>query len=166
MTRRIAYSISVIALASLMSGCASEGSNGIFATGSVAPVAMAEAPKADPACVTLAGQIEQLRKEGTIERLEKTAAGKTATVQVQRTAVAKQAELNKANADFQAKCSTVQARAGQPVIGATPSPATAAVAAAAAPQAKTAVKSAVRAAAATPAGGVTVAAPAAPAKAQ
>jgi hypothetical protein len=83
-------------------GCASD--NASLATASVAPEKVAAAPKVDPVCVTLASQIDTLRKEGTVERLEKASSGKTANVQVKRASLAKQAELNKANADFQAKC--------------------------------------------------------------
>ena len=61
-------------------------------------------PKVDPACVSLANQIDTLRKDGTVEKLEKASTGKTANVHVKRAALAKQAELNRANADFQTRC--------------------------------------------------------------
>ena len=96
----------IFAVAVLLGACASDG-NSPFSTASVVPAEVAKSPakaKTDPACVTLASQIDRLRKEGTIERLEKVAAGKGDNVQVKRTALAKQAELNKANAEFQAKC--------------------------------------------------------------
>jgi hypothetical protein len=122
--------------AATLAGCASDGS-GPFATGSVTPAPAAETAKADPACAALSTQIATLRKEGTIDRLEKVATGKGPTVQVQRAALAKQAELNKANADFQTKCSTAQARNALPA--AAPATETAAIAApAAAKAAKTA----------------------------
>lgn len=97
------------AAAVLLGACASDvGNGGLFSTASVAPatpeVASMSKPKVDPQCVTLASQIETLRKEGTIDRLEKAAAGKSDKVQVKRTAIAKQAELNKANVEFQVKC--------------------------------------------------------------
>jgi RecB family exonuclease len=100
--------IPATAAAVLLAACASDTGGGLFSTASVVPPAI-EAPsatrtKVDPQCVTLASQIENLRKEGTIDRLEKTATGKTDKVQVKRTAIAKQAELNKANAEFQLKC--------------------------------------------------------------
>ena len=94
--------IAILALAALSGGCANDGSG--LATASVAPDKVALAPKVDPVCASLASQIDTLRKEGTVERLERAAAGKTANVQVKRTSLAKQAELNKANADFQTKC--------------------------------------------------------------
>ena len=79
------------------------------------------AAKADPACTALATQIETVRKEGAVERLEKAAAGKTATVQVKRESLAKQAELNKLNTEFQAKCSSVKPTTAQ-ATGAAPAP--------------------------------------------
>jgi hypothetical protein len=55
-------------------------------------------------CVSLASQINTLKGDGTIERLEKAADGKTVKVSVKRSALQKQAELNKAYADFQTRC--------------------------------------------------------------
>ncbi len=77
----------------------------------------------DPACVALTNQIEMLRKEGNIEKLEQAATGKGASVKVKRESLAKQAELNRVNADFQWRCgpkmpqvaSSVQVPAVQPV---------------------------------------------------
>ncbi len=103
----IARFVPVLATALLLGACASDGSGNLFSTASVAPAASdADAPKSRVSneCIALNNQIEGLRKEGTIGRLEKVAAGKGDNVQVKRTAIAKQAELNKANADFQAKC--------------------------------------------------------------
>ena len=75
-----------------------------LSTGSVAADKSATALKTDPVCVSLANQITTIKGDGTIERLEKAAAGKSAKVQVKREALQKQAELNKANADFQTRC--------------------------------------------------------------
>jgi hypothetical protein len=99
--------ITVTALS--VGGCANDGSvSNLFTTSAIGSsteaTTAAITPKLDPACGTLATQIDSLRKEGTIDRLEKVADGKGANVQVQRTALKKQAELNKANADFQSKC--------------------------------------------------------------
>lgn len=69
--------------------------------------ALPEKPKVDPACVTLASQIDTLRKEGAADRVAEAAKGKGATVTVKRDSLAKVAELNKANAEFQMKCGTV-----------------------------------------------------------
>jgi mRNA-degrading endonuclease toxin of MazEF toxin-antitoxin module len=94
----------VLTCAALAAGCA-DGNN-FLSTASVAPAAtkVAAAPKVDPACVALAGQIDTLRKDAGVERLEKAATGKGANVQVKRATLAKQTELNKANSEFQSKC--------------------------------------------------------------
>lgn len=94
-------------LMSTLAGCASDGAFGTSANMTTSAVTPVAAPKVDPACVTLAAQIDSLRQEGTIDRLQKASEGKTASVQVKRASLAKQAELNKANADFQAKCATI-----------------------------------------------------------
>jgi hypothetical protein len=103
-TRSFATSLA-LTCAAFASGCA-DGNNFLQTASVAAPAAakVAMAPKADPACVSLASQIDTLRKEGGVERLEKAATGKGANVQVKRATLAKQVELNKANADFQTKC--------------------------------------------------------------
>ena len=93
-----------LAFTAVAGGCASDG-GGLFTTGSVSePAALTKTASVDPACTTLASQIDGLRKEGTVDRLEKAADGKSATVSVQRASLNKQAQLNKANADFITKC--------------------------------------------------------------
>jgi outer membrane murein-binding lipoprotein Lpp len=128
MTVRTIATLSSIALAGfLAAGCANDGSG--LSTASVAPEKTAAAvPKVDPACVTLASQIDSLRKEGSVERLEKAAAGKTSNVQVKRASLMKQAELNKAYGDYQLKCGPKLQSASM-----TPAPIPAAAAPAAAP---------------------------------
>ncbi len=124
-------------LMSTLAGCANDGAlgtSGNLTTSAVTPVA---APKVDPACVTLAAQIDSLRQEGTIDRLQKASEGKTASVQVKRASLAKQAELNKANADFQAKCATITPKPSNAAA-----PASVAKEAAAAAPAKTAAATA------------------------
>lgn len=74
---------------------------------------VAAAPKVDPACYSIAQRIETLRRDGLTERLEKAAAGKSSTVSVKRTSLAQAAELDKANAEFQAKCSAFGPRPAQ-----------------------------------------------------
>lgn len=126
MIRRLTVPAALLVAASL-AGCASDGS-GFLSTASIADQKSATAAaKPDPACVTLAAQIETVRKEGAVDGLEKAAAGKTATVQVKRAALAKQAELNKLNTEFQAKCSsmkptTAQAPTAQQTASAAPKP--------------------------------------------
>lgn len=87
--------------AGLTCGCA-DGSNLGLSTQSLGPDNTAA--KTDPVCVSLASQINTLKGDGTIERLEKAADGKTVKVSVKRSALQKQAELNKAYADFQTRC--------------------------------------------------------------
>ena len=98
-----------IAAAALMGGCANDGNiMGGLTTASVTPetqaVAKAE-PKVDPQCAALVTKIDALRKEGTPERIEKVSTGKGATAQVKRQSLAKMTELDKANAEYQARCS-------------------------------------------------------------
>lgn len=104
MKARIIVTTLTLTFAGFAGGCA-DGNN-ILSTASVTPppAKVAMVPKIDPACVALASQIDILRKDGAVERLEKAASGKTASVQVKRTSLVKQAELNKANSDFQIKC--------------------------------------------------------------
>lgn len=85
-------------------------------------------PAVDPACATLASRIDALRKDGVVDRVEAAAKGKGSTVKVKRESLAQIAELEKANLEFQAKCSTVPRAAAAP----------AAKTVAAAPPAKTA----------------------------
>jgi hypothetical protein len=102
--------LAALAFAALAGGCANDGP-GLFTTGSLSEQTSMTKTSLDPACVTLASQIDGLRKEGTVERLEKAADGKTSTVTVQRASLTKQAQLNKANADFIAKCGPVLPKA-------------------------------------------------------
>lgn len=108
----------------LLAGCSSGG--GLFGSDplttqsiSTNPSAMAAAPKIDPACYTIAQRIETLRREGVTERLEKASTGKSSTVAVKRTSLAQAAELDRANAEFQAKCSTFGPRPAQAAAQAT-----------------------------------------------
>ena len=84
----------------------------MLGNGGPTTAALPEKPKADPACAPLAARIDGLRKEGVAERVEQAAQGKTTTVNVKRESLGKIAELNKANADYQMKCSTYTRPAG------------------------------------------------------
>jgi hypothetical protein len=124
--RRAALSLSVV-FAAAAGGCANDGGMGnLFSTGALGdakPAVMEAKASADPVCVSMASQIDGLRKEGSVERLEKASDGKSAAVNVQRSALAKQAQLNKANADFIAKCGPnlpKTAMLAAPVAAATP----------------------------------------------
>ena len=87
----------------LLAGCAMEGSDGLFTTGSLTGQAAAD-QKADPTCVTLASRIETLRKDGIPDKIEKAAAKRYKMTQAD---LGKADQLTKANAEFQARCSTV-----------------------------------------------------------
>lgn len=101
----------------LLAGCAADGSSTFsnpFTTGSVSNTDTAQqataAPKVDPQCVALLSRIETLRKEGISEKVEKAAAKK---YKMTAADAAKVDQLNKANADFQARCSTVTPMSAQ-----------------------------------------------------
>lgn len=104
-----------LGLALSLAGCASEGGLLGGATGATEPTAsIATArPRVDTACAPLAQKIDELRREGSVDRVEQAAAGKGATVQVKRESLVKVAELNKAHAEFQSKCSTFRPAPGQ-----------------------------------------------------
>ena len=125
-----------MAVAAAAGGCSNDGGPGLFATGALGDTKVAAAkPALDPACVALSAQINKLNQDGTVGRLEKAADGKTPDVTVKRASLATQAQLNKANADFIAKCSpnvpkTAMAVPAAPVAAA-PAPAPAKVAQAA-----------------------------------
>ncbi len=109
----------------LIGGCAADTAG--ITTSAVDPKSApaTATAKVDPACVTLMSQIDSIRKEGVTDRVEKVAStGKTKTVAVKRASLARMTELDKANAEFQAKCSTISPR---PAQAAAPSPVTGAI---------------------------------------
>lgn len=118
--------IGTIALA----GCATEN---LFGGGNnLTTASVAEAPKVDPACVSLSAQIDQLRKDGVAAKVEKAAAKKYKLTPAD---AVKADQLNKANADFQAKCSTIAQRSAAAGSTAAPSSVGAGTVAAVAPAA-------------------------------
>lgn len=132
------------AIALIAGGCANDGTLTTAAINSASPTAAKTASSVDPACTTLASQIDSLRKEGAVEGLEKAAAGKGASVKVKREALAKQAELNRANAEFQTKCGP-KIPSQQAAQAAPAAPAAATAAAQVAPVAAKAAKTAAEA---------------------
>jgi hypothetical protein len=123
-------STSTLALAAcsalLLAGCSSN-SGGFFNSlttqsipASTTGTTVAAVPKIDPACYSLAQRIDTLRKDGLTERLEKAGTGKTANVSVKRASLQQAAELDRANAEFQAKCSTLGPRPMQASAQVTP----------------------------------------------
>lgn len=107
MTARTA-SMFAILVCGAAAGCSNTGS---LSTAAITPDKPIVAGKVDPACATLASQIDALRQDGAADRLEKAAAGKATKVSVKRDTLTKQVELNKANAEFQAKCAPAIPRA-------------------------------------------------------
>jgi hypothetical protein len=100
------YSIAAVAVASaLAAGCA----DGQIAIGSTTPslttAAVPERP--DPVCAALAAQIDSLRKDAAAVKVEKASQSKT-KVALTAAETAKVDQLNKANTEFQARCSTVK----------------------------------------------------------
>lgn len=102
---KFSSSVALIIGATLLGGCSgglgdmfgSSSSAGLTSTASIPEVA-----KADPACATLVSQIDGLKKEGVADKVEKAAAKKYKMSSVD---LVKADQLNKANGDFQAKCS-------------------------------------------------------------
>ncbi|MEL6299964.1 MAG: hypothetical protein AAFQ45_15485 [Pseudomonadota bacterium] len=108
--------VAVTAAALTLGGCATEP--GLLTTQSLPKVAK---PAVDPACTQLSAQIADLRREGTVGRVEQVADGKTRMVNIKRASLKKVAELNRLNSEYRAKCSApgitpAAARAAQPAL--------------------------------------------------
>ena len=103
----------VIFAALIAAGCAQDGT---LTTGGLNTSSIDQAgaqSKSDPACLTLAAQIEALNRDGTVDKVSKAAAKK---YKLKTEDLAKADELNKANTEFQTKCSAYPPR---PVVAAT-----------------------------------------------
>jgi hypothetical protein len=115
----------IIAIGSIaMAGCAGSdlfGSNSASSDVTTSSMTQSQAQKVDPACGTLALEIDTLRREGVAEKIEKAAAKKYKMTAADLT---KANQLNRANAEFQSKCSTLPRSAATPT---TPMPDPAAV---------------------------------------
>lgn len=119
--------VSVALGVTLLAGCSSDGgllgsslTTQSIGTNASATQVAAAAPKVDPACYSLQQKIDTLRKDGLTEKLEKAAVGKSSTVAVKRASLAQAAELDKANAEFQARCSAFGPRPVQTTAQVTP----------------------------------------------
>jgi hypothetical protein len=110
-----AASTALILAGVMLTGCAGDGSDNIFTTGALGS-GHSEA-KVDPACVTLASRIDTLRKEGIADKIEKAAAKKYKMTQAD---LGKADQLNKSNAEFQVRCSTVAPMTAQLAPGQRP----------------------------------------------
>ena len=112
--------IALVTSAGFVAGCSADSSSlfgNALTTQAITPQvqsgATATGAKVDPVCAALAARIDSLRQDGVTERAEKAAAGKGNTVQVKRASLGQLADLDKANAEFQAKCSTIPRPATQ-----------------------------------------------------
>jgi len=104
----------IIAIGSLaLAGCASGDLFGSSSGGDLTTQAVpqTQAQKIDPACGNLALEIDTLRREGVAEKVEKAAAKK---YKMSAADLTKANQLNRANAEFQAKCSTLPRSAAMP----------------------------------------------------
>jgi len=100
------------ALACMLAGCANDGSlSSAFNTGSIDPQKQAANEQAEKSkqalCNTLVSQIEALNTEGVNDKVAKAAAKK---YKLKATDLTKADELNKANVEFQSKCSSYPPR--------------------------------------------------------
>jgi hypothetical protein len=84
------------------------GGSGEVTTQSLAQTAQ----KVDPACGNLAVEIDTLRREGVADKVEKAAAKK---YKMTAADLNKASQLNRANGEFQAKCSTLPRTAATPI---------------------------------------------------
>jgi hypothetical protein len=119
----------LLAGAALLAGCA-ENSGAFGGGNNLTTASVAETPKSDPACVSLASQIDSLKKEGVADKVAQASVKK---YKMSTADLAKADQLNRTNTEFQAKCSLVKPT---PMTQAAASPAPAiapAVAKAAAP---------------------------------
>jgi hypothetical protein len=102
--------ISAAAMACMLAGCANDGSLSTgLNTGSVNPqtAAGAQSKSQEALCLTLASQIEALNTEGVPDKVSKAAAKK---YKLKAADLTKADELNKANTEFQGKCSSYPPR--------------------------------------------------------
>jgi hypothetical protein len=103
----------LLAAGTALAGCAGEGADSIFTTGSLAPAATAPVaePKVDPVCVNLVSRIETLRKEGIADKIEKAAAKR---YKLTSSDLGKADQLTKASAELQLRCTTLTPASAQP----------------------------------------------------
>lgn len=106
-TKSGATLISALLCAAGLTGCSDSGilGNPLTTQSINTAKAVPAAPAVDPNCYALSQRIELLRRDNFTERIEKASIGKSTTVSVKRASLAQAAELDKANAEYQAKCS-------------------------------------------------------------
>jgi hypothetical protein len=112
MTLKTQASLMAFAIASaLLAGCAAGGIDNVFTTGAIGNQSQnpkTAETKVDPACVSLAAQIDGLRRDGIAEKIEKASLKKYKLTQGD---LAKADQLIKANADFQMRCASFTPKA-------------------------------------------------------
>ena len=97
-------STAAMLLAGALAGCAADGTlNTDLATSSVngQQPQQQQVAKVDPTCAPLVAHIEELRRDGIAEKIEKAAAKKYKMTSAD---LVKADQLNKANNEFQVKC--------------------------------------------------------------
>jgi len=106
--------------AAALAGCAADGT---LETSSLNGQPGQQAAKVDPTCTALFGHIEELRRDGIAEKVEKAANKK---YKMTNADLVKADQLNKANSEFQSKCTPQPVQAAvQPVApagGTAPAP--------------------------------------------
>ena len=109
---------------SALTACSSDGSlmGTNLTTSSINNTQTAQKPAIDPMCVSLVSKIDSLRKDGITDRVAKAGAGKTKTVPVYRTSLARMAELDRTNALFQQRCSKLKPASSAAAAVAPPPP--------------------------------------------
>ena len=111
-------STAALVFVSALAGCAADGTlTGDMPTSSINQ----QQAKVDPVCPALVQHIEELRREGIADKIEKAANKK---YKMTNADLIKADQLNKANGDFQARCAPkpVQATAQAPAQAASPIP--------------------------------------------
>jgi hypothetical protein len=90
----------------LLAGCATGGIDNVLTTGAIGnqtQTAKTAETRIDPACVSLAAQIDGLRRDGIAEKIEKASLKKYKMTQGD---FVKADQLIKANAEFQMRCAS------------------------------------------------------------
>jgi hypothetical protein len=107
MKNRFAAPMALLVGAGILAACSSDGAlvgSNVTTSSVQTPAPVAVAPKVDPACLALAAKIDTLRRDGVTERIEKASVGKSTNVSIKRSSLALMTELDRANAEFQSKC--------------------------------------------------------------
>lgn len=133
----------IAAGALLLAGCAENSTVFGGSSSNLTTASVVEPPKTDPACVSLTSQIEGLKKEGVADRVAQASVKK---YKMTTADLAKADQLNKANTEFQFKCSTVKPVAGTQSAAVAPAATAAGAKAAPAVAAKAAPAAAAKAA--------------------